>query len=136
MGKIHLDEMKSWAESIPMDELFSEIKKVTGLDDLVFNYRIEENRNGSGIIIRFTSQDLAERSGFLHLMFKELYITQFNSSVSEEYDKDTYEYLHKFSYWGSVDFSYSHPGGGSNGCAFLNFWYDDKQGWQFRLEGE
>ena len=130
MGVKNKDKAWQWSETIPVEELFSEIRKVTGLDDLKFEHKIASDRYDCPRL-EFTSQDLAEKTGFLKLMFKELYIANFNSEIYEDYDKETYEYFGTFHLWGTVSFSYTHPGGGSNGKTFMTFWYDDRQGWKF-----
>ena len=120
------EKLMKWAETIPMEGLFDEIKRLTELNDLKFTYKVVEGR--SGVRIEFESQDLADKVGFLRLMFKEIYISQFNSEVyfKEEDDEEA-----RPRYWGTASFRYNHPSGGSNGCTFLTFWYDDKRGWEF-----
>lgn len=120
------EKLIEWAENIPMEELFAEIKRLTELNDLKFTYKVVEGR--SGVRIEFESQDLADKVGFLRLMFKEIYISQFNSEVCNKAE-DGEEARPR--YWGTASFRYTHPSGGSNGCTFLTFWYDDKRGWEF-----
>lgn len=117
------EKMMEFAESVPMDELFEYLRKITGLPDLKFTYKVEENRMGEPII-RFSSQDLVDKVGFLKLMFSEIHIGEFNSQIA--YDKDNEQYY----YWGTADFSYNHPSGGSNGCRFCSFWYKNGS-WTF-----
>lgn len=123
---MNIEQVIEWAESVPMDELYNELRRLTGLSDLKFTSKVV-NRNNS-IRILFESQDLIDKVGFLKLMFKEIKITQFNSEVVYKTAEDDTEYL---LFWGTVDFSYTHPSGGSNGCTFLTFWYDDIHGWRF-----
>ena len=121
-------DMKEWAEQIPMDELWAEIRHMTGLPDLKFSHTVAD-RNGS-VRIYFESQDLVDKVGFLKLMFREIKIERFNSEVrrkNDDDDRETGEYF----YWGTAAFSYTHPGGGSNCCTFLAFQYDDRKGWEF-----
>ena len=118
------EKMRDWAEKIPLEELFDHLRKLTGLPDLRFDTKIKENRYGEPIIT-FSSQDLAEKVGFLKLIFSEIWISQFNSSIIWDEDKEV------FRYWGTADFHYLHPHGGSNGCKFCTFWYDDRSGWTF-----
>lgn len=113
----------AWAEKIPMEELFDEIRRLTGLSELKFNWKVEEVRNY--VVIKYSSNDIVDHVGFLKLMFSEMCISEFNSQVME--DEETGE----FKYWGTTSFRYSHPSGGSNGCTFLNVWYDDRRGWTF-----
>ena len=115
-----------WAERIPMEELYAELRRLTGLSDLKFTKKIKESRNDD-VYITFESQDLIDQVGFLKLMFKKIRITNFNSKVYyKEIDNKNLPH-----YWGTVCFSYSHPSGGSNCCTFLTFWYDDRKGWEF-----
>lgn len=123
---MNIEQVIEWAESVPMDELYNELRRLTGLSDLKFTSKVV-NRNNS-IRILFESQDLIDKVGFLKLMFKEIKITQFNSEVVYKTAEDDTEYL---LFWGTVDFSYTHPSGGSNGYTFLTFWYDDIHGWRF-----
>lgn len=126
----NIEEMKEWAEKVPMEELFSELRRITGLPDLKFTSRVVERNNSVRIL--FESQDLVDKVGFLKLMFKEIVISQFNSEVvykAYEGEEPAYHF------WGTADFSYTHPSGGSNGCTFLTFWYDDRKGWTFDQRG-
>ena len=122
---MNIEELKNWAENIDLEPLWQEIRRVTGLDDLKFTHKVVEGR--SGLRFEFSSQNLAERVGFLKLLFKDLYISQFGTGVSWKSDADEpYALL-----WGSIDFTYNHPDGGSNGKSFMRYWYSDKKGWQF-----
>lgn len=120
---MNIEEMTKFAESIPMEDLYSEIRRMTGLSDLKFTTKIDTDRYGAPVI-RFESQDLADRTGFLHLLFSSLVISQFNSRI--QYDEDNNRYW----YWGTASFRYSHPDGGSNGHDFLDFRYIS-DAWQF-----
>ncbi len=124
------DKLLEWAENIPMEELYSELRRLTGLTDLKFTKKVKESRGI--IIIDFESQDLADQVGFLKLMFKEIYIANFNSEVYCKSDDGEESIPH---YCGTASFRYTHPSGGSNGCTFLTFWYDDRKGWEFDQRG-
>lgn len=118
------DELVAWAESIPLDGLWDEIKKRTGLSDLVFESRINTT---NPVRIHFESQDLADRVGFLKLMFEILRIEDFNSEV---FVREMNGVPTKI-WWGTVCFCYVHPNGGINSMRFMSFWYVDGKGWQF-----
>ena len=120
------DKVFKFAESIPLDELFDEIRVITGISDLKFTSKIDEDRYGMPYI-QFQSQDLVEHVGFLKLMFKTIIISTFNSQIVHDKDED------KYRYWGTASFRYDHPSNGSNGYTFLTFWYDKK--WQFEVVG-
>lgn len=124
------EQLLEWAENIPMEELYSELRRLTGLTDLKFTKKIRESRGT--IIIDFESQDLVDQVGFLKLMFKEIKISNFNSEV---YYKSIDEEEAVPRYWGTACFRYTHPSGGSNGCTFLTFWYEDRKGWEFEQRG-
>lgn len=121
-----VEEKIKWAEEIPIEILYEEIRKRTRLTDLKFTSKIVERNNGVRIL--FESQDLSDKVGFLKLMFSEIKIAQFNSEIIyKSYDNED----PILRWWGTVQFSYTHPSGGSNGCTFMTFWYDDIHKWQF-----
>lgn len=128
MNKEYKEEAQKFIDELPIEDLFAEIRKVTELSDLKFTYKVKEYYNGR-LGIEFTSQDLADRVGFLKLLLKELYITQFSSCF--EYVYDVNEDNKELVWRGSAAFEYTHPGGGSNGHDFLSFRYDKRKGWQF-----
>ena len=120
-----IEEKFEFINGVSFEGLFQKIREVTGIDDLKFEYAVKKNYNGEPYP-QYCSQDLADRVGFLGLMFKHIYIKQFNSSVG--CDKNgTY-------YWGTVAFSYEHQPCGSNGSDFMTVWYDNVNGWTFKLE--
>lgn len=125
------EQLIEWAEQIPMDELYSKIRQLTGLSDLKFTSKVKDVRGH--IVVQFASQDLADRVGFLKLIFKEIQITQFNSEVYLKAENEDEEPIPR--YWGTASFSYTHPSGGSNGQTFLHYWYDDRTGWEFDERG-
>lgn len=127
MNKEYKEEAQKFIDELPVEDLFDEIRKVTGLSDLKFTYKVRESYDGI-LGIMFTSQDLADRVGFLKFLSKELYITQFSSRV--EYVDDDDEEDNELIWRGSASFSYAHPSGGSNGHTFLSFRYTKRKGWQ------
>lgn len=122
-----LEELKKFAEEIPMDELFDEIRKLSGLSDLKFTYKIIERNDR--LTIKFESQELVDKVGFLKLLFSSIIISQFNSEVMYREEDENHGYC---MYWGSASFRYDHPDGGSNGHTFLYFSYTKDRGWDFR----
>lgn len=118
-----LEKAQEFAESIPMDELFNELKRVTGIPDLKFTYKIGGSRTGMPHIT-FESQDLVDKVGFLKLIFADIRVSNFNSEIIYKNDQ--------FMYWCTVDFHYNHPGGGSNGKTFYTARYVNNC-WQFEI---
>ena len=125
------EEALEFAKSIPFEGLFDEIRAVTGIQDLEFTVNLDRKNYKGDIIPAYTSQDIADRTGFLNgLLFKSIVIAQFNSEVCyHTEDKRLY-------YWGTVAFKYVHPAGGSNGHTFMTVWYDAVNGWEFKLDKE
>lgn len=116
-----MDKLFEFAEQIPMEELYAEIRKRTGLSDLKFNHRVADSRGAVRIYVE--SEDIVEKlPRFLTLMFSEMVLSTFNTEVVE---KDG-----KIFWWGSISFRYHHPSGGSNGYNFLTFWYENNS-WTF-----
>lgn len=123
------EEKFEFANTIPFYGLYAKIREVTGIEDLKFEERIDKNYSGDPYP-KFCSQELADRTGFLGLTFKSLVINQFNSQVGYD-EKKGRPY-----YWCTVNFSYAHYRGGTNGHNFMTAWYDDVEGWTFRIDKE
>jgi hypothetical protein len=132
------DFCREFVENVPIEDLYAEIRKRTGLDDLVFSKKIVEDRHGRSRI-EIESQDLADRTGFLKLLFKELVISTFNTETkitcvskdeNEQWLKEPY-YIAQAYIWGTIAFAYTHPGGGSNGHTFMSYRWSPEKGWEF-----
>ena len=121
------EERFEFARNLPVEELFNHIREITGIKDLVFEYEVRKNYREEPYP-QFHSQDLADRVGFLDLMFKHIYIKQFNSEVAFDSENN------RLYYWGTVAFSYEHHPCGSNGSTFMTVWYDRVNGWTYRLD--
>lgn len=141
---MNIERILEFAEKVPMEDLFNEIRKVTGLSDLKFTSKVVERKESA--CIKFQSQDLVDKVGFLKLIFSTIVISEFNSEIRWKSDLSiddqdnypsysdfckAYESNGHFIFWGTVDFSYTHPDGGSNGSQFLSFMYDERKGWEF-----
>ena len=125
------EEMRlAFIKTIPFTELFDKIKEVVGLDDLVFEQTVRQNYADESFPC-YSSQDLADRVGFLTPLFKHIYIQQFNSQVVIDYD--TYGGVLPLRYWGTVCFAYEHRPCGSNAHTFMDCRYDESNGWEFKV---
>ena len=127
------DFCKDFLETVPIEELYTEIRKRTGLDDLKFTKRIKESSHENPYII-IESQDIADKIGFMKLIMKELYICTFSSRTEVKHaidDNNNIVYYDSASIWGTINFNYKHPGGGSNGYSFLYYEYSPEEGWKF-----
>ena len=131
MATLTKDEAIAFAKEIPFEGLFDEIRHVTGIKALEFTLNLDRENYRGEIIPSYCSQNIVDRTDFLNgLLFKEIYIAQFNSAISyHSEDKRPY-------YWGTVAFKYTHPSGGSNGHTFMTVWYDKVNGWEFKLDKE
>lgn len=123
------EDLMAFGNTVPMEELFDKIREVTGIPGLEFSYNIRKYPYGNGIGITFESQDIADQSGFLNLMFKTLQIGSSNNQLFLDDDG-------VYTYWCIVDFSYNLQSGGRNGADFMKAWYTENSGWVFRLEKE
>ena len=117
-----IEKAKEFFHSIPIEELSDEIRKRTGLSDLIFNTKIKDREYR--LIIEYDSQDIVEKVGFLKLIFRELRV---KAEGLVEQSKAGDELV----FWCTVDMDYYHPGGGHNGFPFLYARYTDKTGWHF-----
>lgn len=120
------ERINNFIENIPYGRLYDKIREVTGIGDLNFERKVTTRYDGVPII-KFTSNDLVDRIGFLNLMIKHIYITQFNSEV--KIDSRT----NRAYWWGTVAFSYEHQPCGSNGHTFMTFRYTEFGDWEFEL---
>lgn len=74
-----------------------------------------ELSSGGRLKVR-SNEDLADQSGVARHMFSSLFIADFGTGIiDKENTKQVYVKL---------IFSYTHPGGGSNGSDFMYCWYD------------
>lgn len=120
-------ELFAFGESVPMEELFNKLREVTGIPELEFDYEIKKYPYGNGVGIKFQSQDIVDKVGFLDLMFKTLYI--YTGSNQIFVDEQTGE----LTYWAVISFRYDLQSLGSNGSDFMTVWYSGSKGWTFRL---
>lgn len=130
--------VEEFVHEIPFDELFDYIKKITNINDLQFNVEYKKTRAGE-VYPTFESQNIADRLGFLSLIFKEATIGSFSSGVSvhkpQSYKDIDYSIDYPLSYYCSVTLNYELMSYGRNGCNFLKAYYEDGQ-WQFILEAD
>jgi hypothetical protein len=121
-GKEFTQEM---FDSIDWAPLESEIEKTVGTKVTLEKTRVKSR--SEGYYVKIKSQNLADKSGVLSSVFKEVQIDNFGGSYNFEKD-----YL-----WVLVHFSWEHKGGGSNGTELFTAWYEFKtKTWQFRHLGK
>lgn len=107
-----------FAESISLEPVFNKLREMVDMPNLKFTSSIKEDRYGNPRI-SFESEDIADKTGFLKYMFKELRIASFASVISLE------PLGAPFTYYGTANFTYIHPDGGSNGYGILSYSYID-----------
>lgn len=100
-------------ETINLEPLYNEIRKVVRDTSIKFNSEIIEGRCGK--YIKIESEDLIDRIGMMGVALKSVKLETFNSSI--EFNQET----EKAYWWGSIDFRYEIADGGSNGLHVLYF---------------
>lgn len=121
------EDIIAWLENIPLEELWSEIGKITGIQ-LAFKYNICDST--SGVKLEFDTQDISDEIGCLGLIFKPVYIVSYDSNAYcyDNYYDDNGTNRFKFAFWVRVAFelgNYARP------QCFLMAEYTDAQGWSF-----
>ena len=122
------EDIIAWAETIPLEELWSEIRKITGISELKFKHNICDST--SGVKIEFKTQNISDKIGCLGLIFKPVYIVSYDSNAYcyDNYYDDNGTHRFKFAFWVRVAFelgSYARP------QCFLMAEYTDAKGWSF-----
>lgn len=118
------DELIAWAQTIPLDELWDEIRRITGIADLEFKHRLP---TAGPVRIFFESQDLEDRVGFLKHMFATCRIENLSSEVVVR-EKDGAPVK---IWWGTVCFNYTNHQGSHHSTTFMGFRYMEGEGWTF-----
>lgn len=101
-----------------MEKLFDYIRELTGMPYLKFDYEVVERKYDEGKYISFDSELI--NNPLMDLAFKEVRISNFNSgfSVKEDYwgERDYSKMAESVGYFVSIQFSYKHWDGGTNGA--------------------
>ena len=120
-----------------MNQLLTEIdldaleKKLSGLVEAPVKLVMSVVQGRTCERIRVVSQDLIDYAGIFKAAMKDVHITSFNSEFSEG-TKDKGPYL-----WMTIQLSYEHLGGGSNGAQITTAWWRvNEKKWEFRDEGK
>ena len=129
--------VEAFANDIDFETLFTYIRKVTGLDDLKFTVKINEDRYGYAYPVFSTDNIIDVAPEFLKLTFSELTISSFNSQINANEPKDyhdlDYTQDYPLRYWCTVALDWAGYNGGTNGKTFLSAHYDET-GWNMVLE--
>ena len=149
-GQLIREADDKFLEELSLEDLFTEIKKVTNLDHLQFTIKREFKSYEGCVVLSFTSQDVEKDiQGFVGLIFDEMRIDCHRGWVSHYLngrhfrvdDLDDLEYISfddinkiQRGFTGNVHLSYHHPGGGSNGHDFMGFEYKEGEGWNFVID--
>lgn len=130
--------IEAFANDIDFEPLFAYIRKVTELDNLKFTVKIKEDRYGYAYPVFDTDNIIDIAPAFLKLAFSELNISSFNSQIHANEPKDyhdlDYTQDYPLRYWCTVALDWTSHGGGTNGKTFLDATYNEKAGWEMRLE--
>ena len=111
------DEILDFFNSIYFKPLLDKINSLIGLE-LTYDISIEKNSFGTYNYFKIKNREnLVDNFPILALAWKELKVSTFNANIC--CDKKTGE----LSLWCTIDFSYKHCGGGTNGATILTNWY-------------
>lgn len=112
--------ISKFSDTIPYKELFANGAKIANVKTN-FSEPEVEIRNGQGYV-KYQSDDIKEQCGPFGKVLRDCRLTQFNSSITFN-DKTGEPY-----YWGSMDLSYQHNDGGSNGMKVMDYVYSKSKG--------
>ena len=115
------EAMNKFNEIIPYQELFKTGTEIAGV-----NTKFTEPIMDEKGYVKYQSEDIRSQCGAFGKVLKECRLTQFNSSIS--FDEKTNEPF----YWGSMDLSYQHNEGGSNGMRIMDYTYSIQNGWEMK----
>lgn len=121
------DEILDFFNSIYFKPLLDKINELIGLE-LTYDISIEKNSFGKYNYFEIKNKEnLVDNFPILALAWKEFKVSTFNANIC--CDKKTGE----LSLWCTIDFSYKHCGGGTNGATILTAWYRNGE-WIMRTE--
>lgn len=115
------EAMNKFNETIPYQEMFKTGTEIAGV-----NTKFTEPIMDEKGYVKYQSEDIRSQCGAFGKVLKECRLTQFNSSIS--FDEKTNEPF----YWGSMDLSYQHNEGGSNGMRIMDYTYSTRNGWEMK----
>ena len=111
------DEILDFFNSIDFKPLLDKINSLIGLE-LTYDISIEKNSFGTYNYFKIKNKEnLVDNFPILALAWKEFKVSTFNANIC--CDKKTGE----LKIWCTVDFSYRHCSGGTNGATILTAWY-------------
>ena len=115
------EAMNKFNETIPYQEMFKTGTEIAGV-----NTKFTEPIMDEKGYVKYQSEDIRSQCGAFGKVLRECRLTQFNSSIS--FDEKTNEPF----YWGSMDLSYQHNEGGSNGMRIMDYTYSTRNGWEMK----
>lgn len=111
------DEILDYFNSIDFKPLLDKINELIGLE-LTYDISIEKNNFGTYNYFKIKNREnLIDNFPILALAWKEFKVSTFNANIC--CDKKTGE----LKIWCTIDFSYRHYSGGTNGATILTAWY-------------
>ena len=111
------DEILDFFNSIDFKPLLDKINSLIGLE-LTYDISIEKNSFGTYSCFKIKNKEnLVDNFPILALAWKEFKVSTFNANIC--CDKKTGE----LKIWCTIDFSYRHYSGGTNGATILTAWY-------------
>ena len=124
----HAQDRTPFAQTIDFKPLFDHIRELTNCHCDFSAPMILPDRMGD-LTIAFESEELSNQTGPFAAILKDCRIKTFNSWVYKDRETGT------FGCSCTVNISYEHKDGGSNGMELTRASYADAEGWRFRDAG-
>jgi len=119
-----VEEKKEFANGIDFSGLFSHAEIFSGME-LTFNKPEIRERRGGIVGIEFQSNNIASTCGIFGKILEYCVIENFSNEVFEDEESG------ELRYWVSVNISYQHHNGGSNGMWLFTARYQNGE-WSFQ----
>ena len=123
------DEILDYFNSIDFKPLLDKITELIGLK-LTYDISIEKNRFGTYNYFEIKNREnLVDNFPILALAWREFKVSTFSANISCDQETGTLRL------WCTIEFSYRHCDGGTNGAKILTAWYEEGK-WIIKPEKE
>lgn len=122
------EEIEEFYNSIDFQPLYDKINKTIGLQ-LTYTNKLRKTRDGYHVDIE-SNEDIANMFLIIKAAWKEFKVTDFGSQICPN------EETRDLKFWCTINYSYRHQDGGTNGAHILNATYTMENGWEMMSEIE
>ena len=123
------EEIKDFYNSIDFQPLYDKINKTIGLQ-LTYKHELEKSRENYRIKIE-SNENIADMFQIIKAAWKEFRVTTFSTQICPDGESRG-----NLRFWCTIQYSYKHQNGGSNGASILEARYSSKKGWDIMTEIE